>query len=75
MDYSGFGLSATSFVEHLPSSLSEMKKQVDWPNWKIAVREGIEALVLAENYRKSCTDYLPVGVLAVARRLTPQLRN
>lgn len=44
MDYSGFALSAASFVENLPSSLTEMKKRPDWPKWEVAVQEEMTAL-------------------------------
>lgn len=44
LDYTGFALNATSFVENLPASLAEMRKREDWPHWEQAVREEMDSL-------------------------------
>lgn len=44
MDYSGFALNAASFVDDLPSSLSEMRKRDDWSKWEAAMQEEIDSL-------------------------------
>lgn len=44
MDYTGFALNATNFVDNLPSSLAEMRKRPDWEKWYAAVRDEIDSL-------------------------------
>lgn len=44
MNITGYALNATSYVENLPSTLREMRERADWPKWKAAVREEIDAL-------------------------------
>lgn len=36
-------LSALNFVENFPDTLEEMKKRDDWPQWKLAVEEEMNA--------------------------------
>lgn len=44
MNYTGFALNASSFVDNLPTSLAEMKKRPDWDKWQAAVREEMDSL-------------------------------
>lgn len=45
LDYTGFALNATSFVDNLPGSLVEMKTRKDWPQWEQAIREEMDSLI------------------------------
>ncbi|KXJ68982.1 hypothetical protein RP20_CCG000687 [Aedes albopictus] len=44
MECAGFALNAMSFVDNIPSTIAELKKRDDWPQWKIAIDEEMDSL-------------------------------
>ncbi|KXJ74158.1 hypothetical protein RP20_CCG014246 [Aedes albopictus] len=50
VDYAGFALNATSYVEDLPTTVSECRQREDWPLWKQAMQEEMDSLVSNEKW-------------------------
>ena len=44
MNYTGFAFNASSYVDHVPTSLTEAKSSADWEKWKAAILEEMDSL-------------------------------